>query len=66
MVMCGCVLLPQSQEANKQKYKKKKVKKAVGGVVGVPGGEGEKHWNELFTLPERQGMMGEDAATTDT
>ena len=59
-------LPPQSQEANKQKIKKKKVKKAGGGGGGVTGGGGEKHWNELFTLPEREGMMGEDAATNDT
>lgn len=58
----------QSQEANKreQKPKKKKVKKTVGLQLGGggSGGGGENHWNELFTLPEREGMVGEDAART--
>ena len=55
----------------KQKVKKKKVKKAAvtstvsgGGAVG--GGGGEKHWNDLFTLPEREGMVGEAAAVDNT
>ena len=64
-----CPLFLQSQEASKreQKPKKKKVKKTVGlqlGGGGSGGGGGENHWNELFTLPEREGMVGEDAART--
>ena len=51
----------QTQDASKQKTKKKKIKKPVvsvgGGVSG--GGAGDKHWNELFQLPEREGMVGE-------
>lgn len=58
--------MPQNQESSKQKPKKKKVKKTVGLQLGGggPGGGGENHWNELFTLPEREGMVGEDAART--
>ena len=63
---------PQTQEAGKQqKVKKKKVKKvttaaAMSGGVVVGGGGGEKHWNDLFTLPEREGMVGEAAAVDST
>ena len=53
--------------------KKKKAKKVTtaaamsgGVVVGGGGGGGEKHWNDLFTLPEREGMVGEAAAVDST
>ena len=61
--VCVCVLF-QAAEAGKGKVKKKKVKKmpVVGGVV-VTGGD--KHWNDFFTLPEREGMMGENAVTDE-
>lgn len=56
------VMVFQSQDAGAQKAKKKKVKKAAGVGGGGASGGGEKHWNELFTLPEREGMVGENAA----
>ena len=49
--------LSQTTESAKQKAKKKKAKKAGAG--------GEKTWNNLFTLPEREGMVGEESATND-
>ena len=67
-----CAPHPQTQEVGKQqKVKKKKVKKvttatAMSGGVVVGGGGGEKHWNDLFTLPEREGMVGEAAAVDST
>ena len=45
-------------EGEGQKGKKKRVKKSSGGGPG-----GEKHWNELFTLPEREGLVGEADCT---
>lgn len=63
--------LTQEVAKQQQKVKKKKVKKvttaaALSGGVVVGGGGGEKHWNDLFTLPEREGMVGEAAAVDST
>ena len=64
-VVRGVFSVIQSQEVAKQKAKKKKVKKVTVSGVGVTGVGGEKHWSDLFTLPEREGMLGEEAATDE-
>ena len=51
----------QVQDAAKLKVKKKKAKKSGVGVAG----DTTRHWNELFTLPERGGLVGEAAATSE-